>query len=449
MKRFFYLSILLFFTLIPLVSFAQAETVSEKESRLRAELAQVEKELVATEKVLVAQQGESASISRDISILTTKIKAAQLNIKAKNLQIETLGKDINTKQAKILDLQGHISRGQETLSQILRKTNEVDSTSFAEFLLSRQNLSEAFMDVDNFVSVQESLKITFENLRNNKTQTEAEKNTLSTKKNQEQDALATIQTEKKNIENNEKEKKRLLAVSKGNEATYAQELARKKAKASEIRAALFSLAGGSAAIPFGTALKYAQEAQRATGIRPAFLLAIITQESNLGQNVGQCYLSDLTSGNGIGKNTGTAFEQVMKAPRDTVPFLAITRALGRDWKSTPVSCPIGGTKYFIGRGFGGAMGPAQFIASTWVLFQNRIARALGISNPDPWNPEHAFTASALYLTDLGATNGSYTGEVKAACSYFGSGGSGCAYGSQVRLKADNIQRNMIDPLQGL
>ena len=431
------------------MSFAQTETASEKESRLKAELAQVEKELAATEKVLTAQQGESASISRDISILTTKIKAAQLNIKAKNLQIETLGKDINIKQAKIMDLQGHISRGQETLSQILRKTNEVESTSFAEFLLSRQNLSEAFIDVDNFTSVQESLKVTFENLRNNKTQTEAEKNTLSTKKNQEQDALAIIQNEKKNIESNEKEKQRLLAVSKGNEATYAQELARKKAKASEIRAALFSLAGGSASIPFGTALKYAQEAQRATGIRPAFLLAIITQESNLGQNIGQCFLSDLTTGNGVGKNTGTAFEQVMKAPRDTVPFIAITKALGRDWKSTPVSCPIGGTKYFLGRGFGGAMGPAQFIASTWVLFQNRIAKALGISSPDPWNPEHAFTASALYLTDLGATNGSYTGEIKAACSYFGSGGSSCAYGSQVRVKADNIQRNMIDPLQGL
>jgi hypothetical protein len=74
---------------------------------------------------------------------------------------------------------------------------------------------------------------------------------------------------------------------------------------------------------------------------------------------------------------------------------------------------------------------------------------LGVSNPDPWNPEHAFTASALYLTDLGGSNGSYTGEIKAACSYFGSGGASCAYGSQVRVKADNIQRNMIDPLQGV
>ena len=42
-----------------------------------------------------------------------------------------------------------------------------------------------------------------------------------------------------------------------------------------------------------------------TTIDPAFLLAIITQESKLGANVGQCYLSDPDTGAGVGKNTGT------------------------------------------------------------------------------------------------------------------------------------------------
>lgn len=95
------------------------------------------------------------------------------------------------------------------------------------------------------------------------------------------------------------------------------------------------------------------------------------------------------------------------------------------------------------------MGPAQFIASTWMLFNDRIASTLGVKTPNPWNPEHAFVASSFYLTDLGAANGSYTGEIKAACKYYGSGGSNCAYSSQVMAKADTIQRTMIDPLQGL
>jgi large subunit ribosomal protein L31 len=45
------------------------------------------------------------------------------------------------------------------------------------------------------------------------------------------------------------------------------------------------------------------------------VLAILTQESNLGQNVGQCYLRDNSTGAGVGKNTGTVFQKVMSPTR--------------------------------------------------------------------------------------------------------------------------------------
>ncbi len=449
MNRIFQAFLILTIAFFPIFSYAQnTETVEQRSARLKAELIQVEKEQAETEKILADTQSQSASISRDILILNTKIKAAQLSIKAKNLTIETLGKDINNKQAKIVDLNGHINRGKETLAQIMRKNNEIESISFVEFLLSREDLSHIFIDVDNFQSVQESLKTTFANIRADKSQVEIEKSNLNTKKNQETDAKVAIESQKKNIEVNEKDKQNLLIISKGNEKAYAAELALKKAKAAEIRAALFSLAGGSKSIPFELALKYANEVSVKTGIRPAFLLAIITQESNLGANVGACYVTNLATGDGVGKNTGLPFEQVMKAPRDTQSFINITKSLGLDSTKTAVSCPIGSAKYYKGRGFGGGMGPSQFIPSTWDLFINRISNAFNISTPDPWNPEHAFLASAFYLTDLGAVNGSYTGEIKAACRYYGTGGSSCSYGSQVMVKASNIQRTMIDPLQG-
>ena len=453
----FFVALLLLgvFSIFPTLSYAQlSETPAQKEARLRAELAQVEKEQAETEKILAQAKGQSASLARDILILDTKIKAAQLNIKAKNLKIESLGKDIVKKQEKINDLESHINRGKETLAQIMRKTNETDSFTMAEFILAREDLAEFFSDLDTFESVQQGLKITFEEIRAHKTQTQGEKETLSKRKNQESDARAVIESEKKNIQKDEAEKRALLKASKGNEQTYSQVLLQKKAQAAAIRAALFPLAGGSVSIRFDVALELAKKASKITGIRPAFLLAVIKQESDFGANVGNCLVTDITTGDGAGKNTGTAFEQVMKAPRDTLPFKNITESLGLDWKTTPVSCPIGnklnsGTKYYVGRGFGGAMGPAQFIPSTWELFKKRIATAFGITTPSPWNNEHAFTASAFYLTDLGAVSGSYTGEIKAACSYFGSGGATCSYGEQVRVKADTIQRTMIDPLQGL
>jgi len=444
---------------LPIFAYAQTTTLTDAQRvALQQELAQVEAEQKQAAADLATAQNKSSSLARDIAVLDAKIKAAQLDIKAKNILIQSLADNIIVKQARIGNLEDRISQGKETLAQILRKTNEMGDYSLPEMILSETSLSGFFQDFDQFQSVQNSMKTTFEQIRADKASTTAEKDALDVRKNAASDARYAIQQQQKNIQSNQAQEKQLLAISKGSEKTYTSLVAQKQVQASKIRAALFQLAG-STAIPFGDALKYAQEAQKLTSIRPAFLLAVITQESNLGSNVGSCLVTDLNTGNGVGKNTGSAFEQVMKAPRDTVKFVDITKSLGMEWSTTPVSCPIGdkahnydATKYYVGRGFGGAMGPAQFIPSTWdngtdSSFKNRIAKALGISIPNPWNPEHAFMAAALYLTDLGAVNGSYTGEVKAACKYFGTGGSSCTYGRQVADKADTIQRTMIDQLQ--
>ena len=102
------------------------------------------------------------------------------------------------------------------------------------------------------------------------------------------------------------------------------------------------------------------------------------------------------------------------------------------------------------------MGPAQFIPSTWMLLENRIASALGesVSSVNPWSPQDAFMASALYLSDLGAGAGTYSSEKNAACKYYS--GLPCgyvtgatAYGNSVIALMNNIQNNEINPLQGL
>ncbi len=435
--------------LLPVITpiVVHAQNTPEREAQLRAELAQVETEQKEVELVLAATQNQSASLERDIKILDTKIKAAQLNIKAKNLLIETLGKDIQVKVNHISSLEERIARGKDTLAQIMRKTNEVDSYSLPEIILSQTNLTDFLEDVDTFESVQDGLKVTFEQIRADKTETEVEKNTLDKRRNTETDARYAIQQEEKNIKNDEAEKQRLLANSKSSEKVYQATLAQKKAKAAQIRAALFALRD-AAAIPFGDALKYAQVASTKTGVRPAFVLAILTQESALGANVGSCYLTDPSTGAGVSKKTGATFANVMKPGRDVEPFMTIVKALGGDPLKQVVSCPQS-------VGWGGAMGPAQFIASTWVLLEGRIKNALGISGtPDPWNPSHAFMASSMYLGDLGASTGTYSAERNAACKYYS--GRVCSassliasYGNSVIAKADNIQRTMIDPLAGL
>jgi membrane-bound lytic murein transglycosylase B len=147
-----------------------------------------------------------------------------------------------------------------------------------------------------------------------------------------------------------------------------------------------------------------------TGVRPAFLLAVLTQESNIGRNVGQCYLKDPNTGSGIVAKTGKVISRVMKPSRDVPHFLTICKETGRNPYNTLVSCPMS-------FGYGGAMGPAQFIPSTWVMYKDRV-RAITGKAADPWNIRDAFLAAGLLLRDAGAARQTYNAEWRAAMVYF-------------------------------
>jgi membrane-bound lytic murein transglycosylase B len=425
------------------------ETTAAKNVRLTADLNECLAEQTAAQATLTQAQNQSSSLQQAINVLNGQIKVAQLNIQAKNLLIATLGTDISNKATTIVQLSGQIQQGQDSLAELLRKTDELGATTLPDVVLSYQNITDIFSDVDTFGSIESSLQSTLDQINANKNQTQTEKDQLTTQQNQQIDARAAIQQDEANIKHAEAAKQTLLNVSKGNEATYSQVLAQKQAKAATIRSALFALAGGGQAIPFGQALQYAQTAGQATGVNPAFLLAILTQESALGANVGNCYVTNIQTGAGISAKTGATVSKVMNPTRDVPVFQTITSILGFDPTHTLVSCPQS-------IGWGGAMGPAQFIPSTWQLLETRIASALGqsITAISPWNPQDAFTASALYLGDLGARAGSYTSERTAACKYYSGQACGLVrgnttYATQVLAETNYIQENEINPLEGL
>lgn len=420
--------------IIPWVTYGL--TKEEQEAIWRTELEQTEKDIAKWQEILNNTKKGTASLQKEADILNAKIKEAQAFIKKRNIAIAQLGQDIAEKNTRIDQLEYKINQGHDSLAQLLRKTNEIDSYSLPEVILGTKNISDFFSDLDTFQSINRDLKELFEEIRATKNLTEKEKEALAKKKDQEADQKAAVEAQKRQVEKNEKEKQYLIQVNKTQEKTYAQVLSEQQAKAAQIRAKLFNLAGGSAAIPFGTALTYAETASAKTGVDSAFLLAILTQESSLGANVGKCYLTDATTGAGINITTNKTWSNLMKPTRDVGPFLEITKKLGFDPYKTVVSCPIPSAG-----GYGGAMGPAQFIASTWQMFEDRLKDILG-HEANPWAAQDAFMASALYLSDLGGTGGSYTGEMKAACKYYGSGGTSCSYGKSVQKLKASIQSDI-------
>jgi membrane-bound lytic murein transglycosylase B len=431
----------------PFSVFAQSSNDAE-EAQLRSELAQLQAEIAQKQAELDGQKKNSASLSKDVSILTTQIQKAKLEIIAKNKVLGNLTGQIGQKNKVIETLDNKRTRQEKSLSQILRKKNQIDDSSLAELLLSRKTLSGFLGEIDNLQSVDQGIQESFGIIKTNKQKTNQEKEILQEKKEAENNVKYQLETQKKQVEVTQNEKERMLVVSKGQEKNYENVIADRKKRVSQINARLFSLRGQKG-IAFGDALRYAKEAYNGgSGVRPALVLAILTQESNLGKNVGGCYLSDKDTGAGKRISTGEQIATVMKPTRDVSPFMSITSALGRDPYATSVSCPIkSGGSY---SGYGGAMGPSQFIPSTWVLYKSKIASIAGASQADPWNPEHAIIATSLLMRDNGANGQTYTTERNAACKYYSGracSGSNEFYGNSVMKLADKLQTD-IDFLSG-
>ncbi len=433
-KKFFKILVILFTLILASINItfqiAEAESVGGVSSSRRAELEQelkgLENQIAAQRQILDSKRRESASFQRDVDILNAQIKEAKLAIRARDLSIQKLSSDIGGKQKKIGQLDEKLEREKESLSQLLRKINELDSYSMTEFVLSDKTISDFFIDLDSFDSIQAELQKSFADIGENRDQTKEQKEALE-EKHAEELGLRRIQDlQKKTIEKQEAEKKNLLKATKGQEKVYQQILADKEKSAAAIRTALFSLTG-TGAIPFEKAYQYAKEAGEKTGLRPAFILGIIAEESNLGENVG----------------TGN-WKKDMHPTRDQPVFAKIAARLGLN----PDNLPVSKKAWY---GWGGAMGPAQFIPSTWIIYEDKIASVVGHA-PNPWDPRDAFFASAILLKDNGAGKGTRDAERLAALRYLAGWKNATKpayafYGNEVMDLADYYQKQ-IDIIKG-
>lgn len=421
--------------------FALAEMSPEEERKaLEQELKKLEEKISQYESDITKTQQEKNTLQNQIYVLRNKIKKLDAQIYQSNLIIRDLGLQIDDTQVSIEKTCSEIDVAREQLIDILRAVYEEDQKSEIEILLSSNTLSDFF---DNLIALgiltsksEEVLK----HVENLKSILESQEQALTGEK-EETERVAKIQAlQKQESAEIKQEQEYFLRLTEEEYQDYLKKKEAAEKRAAEIRHRLFELIGvPEGGIEFGQAVELAEYVESQTGVRPAFLLAIIHQESmwhgKFGGNVGQCYLKNAKTGEGIIIRTGQKISRVMKPmglsgrKGDVNDFLAICKELGRDPYNTPVSCPMS-------FGYGGAMGPAQFIPSTWVLYKNRIKVITG-KPADPWRIEHAFLAAALYLKDLGAGSQSYQGELNAALSYFGCRSSWCIenYGKPVMRRA--------------
>jgi len=429
----------------PNITFAQTTAIQKAKEDLERELIKLEAEIREQELLLLDQKNNSGTIQDEIEVLRGKINKTRLEISKKNTEIQKISGEISQREEKITQLQDKEERQKALLAELLKRVRHAGDASVWEFVLSNTQLSDFFEVIDDVESINRDIQESFYDIRFTKVVTSEEKETLNKQKIEQEDIKKELEYNRQTVERQEDQQEVLLNDSQTKEKSFEEIIADREIKAAQIRASLFELVGllkGAQGIPFGQALEYAEIAGSKTGVRAAFILAILQQESSLGKNVGTCNRPGDTR----------TWKTIMPGPveyssgrswrDDQSAFQRIASKLGISPDGQPLSCPLGSG------GWGGAMGPSQFIPTTWESYESRVAVAVGVSLADPWNPLHAVMATALYTADLGAGVGGYTAEREAACKYYS--GRGCSdpavknafYGDAVLSHATSIQQNI-------
>ena len=338
-----------------------------------------------------------ASLKSQIYYLNRKIRNLNYQIYQTELVVKDLGVQIKGTEDSIEKTSLQIKEAKKKLAGVLKLINEEDKTPIIEVLFSEKDLSNFFNDLMALKALSNKSKIILSKIKSMKIDLENQKNLLNKKKVGLEQTIEIQNIQKQKGFQAKKEQEYYLSLT---EKEYQKKLAEKEAaekKAAAIRAKIYELIGVRKQITYKEALSVAKYAALEIGIRPALLLGILSQESAIGRNVGQCYLKNPSTGSGIVAYSGKQIQRVMSPIRDVPHFLSIIKGINRD-KSlnlnpfhTLVSCPMS-------FGWGGAMGPAQFIPSTWDIYRGKIKQITGLS-ADPWDIRDAALAASMFLKE--------------------------------------------------
>lgn len=378
-----------------------ANTNEEERVALEAELRRLESQIGEYQSQITSYQKQGGTLKNEISKLNAQVSKINLQMKAVGLQLSELNIKIAETQSKVRGIETDIVGKRESLGGILKNLYENGQASIVEVFLRSPSFSDFFSDVNNLTVLQESLQAEIREISDLKDRLEEEKEQLTLARADAETIRKYQETQRKQTEGLKSEKNNLLTITKGQESKFQVLLKQTKETAAQIRNRIFQLFGGGE-LTFESAYELAKIAGSATGVRPAFILAVLHRESALGQNVGRCSYTTAMNPKPKKQSDGS-----MKSDVDV--FLAILDRLGiKNPESILVSCPNADGAY------GGAMGPAQFIPSTWEMFKNAVSRITGNLPSNPWNNSDAFAAAALYLEDAGAD----VNERNAAAKYY-------------------------------
>ena len=239
--RIFSLIFLGIFLIFPFIfSYAQtAKELNDKIDQKNNDIAKLEQEIKQYQVELddLGKQKNSLNVSlKQLDLtrkkLTADISVTQNKIDKTNFKIQELSLDINNKQGRILN-------NIKAISLDIRRINEFEQNDILATILSEDNFTAIWNDVDNMVAIGDKIREMIIELKQVKSDLEDTRKETTDAKNELVRLKARLADQKKIVDQNTAEKKKLLTQTKNSEANYQKllkdRLAKKDAFEKELR----------------------------------------------------------------------------------------------------------------------------------------------------------------------------------------------------------------------
>ncbi len=395
-----------------------AEEINDSMEKVREEIKQVQGKIDNYAAEVKAQQKKAKTLNTELSIYKNNISKNELEIEQTKLKIKETELEAEDTQKKIEEGERKIGKNREILKNSVKLLYIYEQDSIFEVLITKDNISDFFNEIDAMEYVKDEIYKTIVSLKEEKEGLISKETELEDAQTQQQELIVVRDRQNDRLEELKGQKTELLGITKGEEKKFQQILEENKNILPSLKAKLHDLQSMGKKIVFDDAVSAAKYASSVTGVRVPYILGVFKVETNWGSNLGTgnwnddmylCYVR-------LSKIYKTKKASYIKRAEDGKnAFFKITSELGMDPDSVKVSKepPVG---------CGGAMGPAQFIPTTWIAYSERVSEVTGNYPASPWDLKDALVAMAIKLLDVpGVVDGDYNSEHKAAAMYNGGG----------------------------
>lgn len=361
----------------------QLETNKKDIAAKQAEIEALEKKIeeLSTKRDSAAAQTEIAE--QQVARLEQTLQKHRLEMRQTQLHMSAVNEDRADTEKSVEQLEVKIAHTREQLRELVRTRYQHEQQSPVSLFLQGSTLGAVLAEQAALREVQDQMTVLVNETQVNLKDLQERQEKLAGQAQELSRLSAVLEVQNDEFEERKHAKEKLAAAKEREQQTYEQDIREAQMARREIEQSVFSLKSAGIQMKLTDAFSIARHASTLTGVRPAVLLAILKVESNLGERLGSGH-----------------FPTDMH-PSSREAFLRITKKLGLDPNHAPISARPRSYS-----GWGGAMGPGQFMPETWETIEARVAGLMNKPVANPYELVDAFVATGMLLADRGANEAS-------------------------------------------